>query len=89
MSNVGRYRMNEHGNKPGPQIFVNRDAFKAPKEEMTGFELKQLAGIPGGNKLFREEPGSHPDIPIGDETVVTLKNGDKFYDLPPGVVGEL
>jgi hypothetical protein len=77
----------EHGEKPGPQIFINKNPIKAPKEEMTGLELKQLGGIPRGNKLFREEPGSHADTPISDDTVVSLKNGDKFYDLPPGVVG--
>lgn len=76
-----------HGKKPGPQIFINNNPFKAPKEEMTGLELKQLGGISMGNKLFQEEPGSHPDTPISDDTVVNLKNGDKFYDLPPGVVG--
>lgn len=77
----------EHGKKPGPQIFINKNPFKAPKEEMTGGELKVLGGIPPGNKLFREEPGSHADTVVGDATVIQLKNGDKFYDLPPGVVG--
>jgi hypothetical protein len=77
----------EHGSKPGAQIFINKKPFKAPKEQMTGLELKDLGGIPHGNKLFHEEPGSHPDTAVGDATAITLKNGDKFYDLPPGVVG--
>jgi hypothetical protein len=77
----------EHGNKPGPQIFINGKPHKAPKDEMTGAELKVLGGIADGNKLFKEEPGSHPDTPIADSASVVLKNGDKFYDLPPGVVG--
>ena len=54
---------------------------------MTGAELKTLANIPAGNKLFRDEKGNTPDRPIGDDTAVDLHPGDKFYDLPPGVVG--
>ena len=37
-----------HGKKPGPQIFINNNPFKAPKEEMTGLELKQLGGVYNG-----------------------------------------
>lgn len=77
----------DHGHQPGTQIFINETGYKAPKEEMTGAELKTLGGISPGNKLFKEEPGGHPDLHISDSTVVKLKNGDKFYDLPPGVVG--
>ncbi len=77
----------EHSEKPGPQVFINDKPIKAPKETMTGAELKVLGGISAGNKLFKEEPGIHADTPIADSDLVTLKNGDKFYDLPPGVVG--
>ena len=55
---------------------------------MSGTELKALGKIPSENKLYREVPGSHPDEPIGDDQQVELKNGDKFYDLPIGQVGE-
>lgn len=80
--------MNTQGKRQvGPRILINKTPFEAPKEEMSGAELKQLGGIPAGNKLFKEEPGPEPDRPIGDDVVVRLRDGDKFYDLPPGVVG--
>lgn len=73
--------------KPGIQIFINDQPFKAPKDVMTGAELKSLGNIPSGNKLYKEIPGSHEDQSIADTQQVELKPGDKFYDLPSGVVG--
>jgi hypothetical protein len=69
-------------------IIINKKHYVAPKQQMTGREIKELGGIPPANRLFREESGRHDDTPIGDEQVVELKNGDHFYDLPGGVVGE-
>lgn len=70
-------------------INVNDELYEATKEVMTGGELKQLANIPVANKLYKVIPGeAHPDEPIGDNQEVKLKNGDHFYDLPPGVVGQ-
>lgn len=68
-------------------IFINDTKYFASEEEMTGAELKELGEIPPGNRLYKEIPGDKPDQPIGDDTVIKLKAGDKFYDLPPGVVG--
>jgi hypothetical protein len=71
----------------GLKIKINKEHYTAPTEEITGSALKALASIPSGNKLFKEEPGKQPDRVIGDAEVVRLHNGDRFYDLPPGVVG--
>lgn len=68
-------------------IFINDTKYFVTKEHMTGAELKELGKIPSGNRLFKEVPGNKPDQPIADDTVVELKAGDKFYDLPHGVVG--
>jgi len=76
---------NEHEKKI--PIFINDTKYFVTKDQMTGAELKELAKIPIGNRLFKEIPGEKPDQPIADDTVVELKAGDKFYDLPPGVVG--
>lgn len=71
------------------KIHINDVLYEAHKEVMTGAELKQLAGIPAANKLYKVIPGeAHPDEPIGDNQEVQLKNGDHFYDIPPGVVGQ-
>jgi hypothetical protein len=73
--------------REGTVIFINDARFVAPSRTMTGREIKQLAAIPEGNRLFREEPGRHADTPIGDDEVVELRDGNKFYDLPPVVKG--
>jgi hypothetical protein len=71
----------------GPKIQINKTHYDAPSMEMTGAALKGLGSIPAGNKLFQESPGHDPDRVINDADVVLLHNGDRFYDLPPGVVG--
>lgn len=68
-------------------IFINDKRFEAPSEEMKGVEIKALGEIPPQNRLFKEVPGPRDDVPISDEEVVELKNGDRFYDLPRGVHG--
>ena len=73
--------------KPRISIIINDQHYFAPKSSMTGAELKALANIPAENKLFRDEKGNRPDTPISNEMLVELHAGDKFYDLPPGVVG--
>jgi hypothetical protein len=73
--------------KHGINVQINKQHYEAQSESMTGAELKTLASIPPGNKLFKEMPGKEPDQVVGDSDRVQLHNGDKFYDLPPGVVG--
>jgi hypothetical protein len=68
-------------------IFINDERFRAPVRVMTGAEIKRLGDVPPGNRLYREEPGAHPDTAIPDDMPVQLKSGEKFYDLPPGTVG--
>jgi hypothetical protein len=69
-------------------IFFNKKKHVAPKDVMTGAELRTFFNVPTENKLYKETPGqAHPDILIKPEDIVELKNGDKFYDIPPGTVG--
>lgn len=80
--------MSEPKKKEGVVVFFNKQKFVAPKEVMSGSELRQFFGVPAENKLYKEVPGeAHPDKLITPEMEVQLKNGDKFYDLPPGKVG--
>ena len=69
------------------KIQINKNHYDTSSETMTGAQLKTLGGIPAGNKLFKEEHGKDPDRLINDGDSVPVHNGDKFYDLPPGVVG--
>ncbi len=68
-------------------IFINDERHTALASQMTGAEIKRLGNVPSGNRLYREEPGSHPDVAIPDDAMIKVKSGDKFYDLPSGVVG--
>jgi E2/UBC family protein E/multiubiquitin len=72
----------------GVKIQINKTHYEAPSSDMTGAQLKALGSVPVGNKLFKESPGKDPDQLINDGDVVHLHNGDRFYDLPPGVVGD-
>lgn len=69
-------------------IHIDKKLFHAAKAEMTGAELKKLGGIEPSFRLFKEMPGKEPDVPVGDAETVALKNGDHFYSLPVGRVGD-
>jgi len=70
------------------EIFINDKKFEVFEEKMTGSQIKALANIPPGNRLFLEVPGKvRPDKPIADTEIVEMKSGERFYDLPVGQVG--
>jgi hypothetical protein len=68
-------------------IFFNDQRMVLPKATWTGAELREYLKVPPENRLYKEEPGVKPDLLITPEMTITLKNGDKLYDLPPGVKG--
>lgn len=70
------------------KIYIDAEVYSVDVHEMTGAELKALAGIPSGDRLYKEVPGSRPDKAITDQEVVRLHEWDKFYGLPPGTKGE-
>jgi Multiubiquitin len=70
-------------------ITIDGTHYKLDRDEISGAELKQLAGIAELNLLFREVRGPGDDEQIADETVVHLKSGDKFYDMPQGNFGRI
>jgi hypothetical protein len=84
--NQNHEQQQDHG-RPGVSILVNQQQHFAPQAVMTGSELKTLAGIPAGNRLYLEAPGNQPDVPVADHVQIELKPGQHFYDLPPGIVG--
>jgi hypothetical protein len=70
-------------------IRINDHHYKVHEKEMTGAELKKLAGIPSANLLFREVHGPGDDEQISDSTAVHLHDHDRFYDMPPGNFGRI
>lgn len=84
---VGGDAMEKKGGKKGIVIFFNDEQLRAPKDTWTGQEFREFLGVPSENRLYKEEPGSHPDTLITPEMPIHIKNGDKFYDLPLGIKG--
>jgi hypothetical protein len=68
-------------------INIDNKHYQVHVEDMTGADLKHLAGIQDTNLLFREVHGPGDDEQIQNDTVVHLHNGDHFYDMPPGNFG--
>src|SRR5687768_8521186 len=77
-----------HGPPHGPSVQYNGQQKFAPKDSMTGAELYQFFQVPPNHRLYRESKGNQPDEPIQNDGVTrTIKNGDRFYDLPQGQFG--
>ena len=68
-------------------IFIDKHEYNVHEREMTGAQLKELAGIPLANLLFLEVPGPGEDEQIHNDTVVHLRDGEHFYDMPQGNFG--
>jgi len=68
-------------------IIIDHREYTVHVTEMTGAQLKELAGIPPANLLFLEVHGPGEDEPIADDTAVQLRDGEHFYDMPPGNFG--
>lgn len=68
-------------------IRINDDQHKIEAAQLTGRDIAELGGIPAGNQIFLEVPGSEDDIPIGPDETLELKSGMRFYDVPVGNLG--
>jgi hypothetical protein len=75
--------------KTKTSIHIDGNHYNVETDEMTGAELKQLAGIAAANLLFREVhgPGKDDDEQIPADSLIHLKDGDHFYDMPQGNFG--
>jgi hypothetical protein len=69
------------------KIQIDQQSYEVDTKEMSGAQLKELAGIPSANLLFRDVKGPGDDEQIADSTVVHLHNHEEFYDMPPGNFG--
>lgn len=66
-------------------VFINKRKYELDSPVQTGASLKRLAGIALEDVLFRQVPGE--DEVIGNDTKVTLKNGDHLHSQPPADYG--
>jgi hypothetical protein len=66
-------------------ISINKKRFDLDQPAQTGISLKHLAGIPLSDVLFIQRPGE--DEVIGNDSSITLKNGDQLHSQPPADYG--
>ncbi len=76
---------NEH-EKHETTIYVNNQPFKTAEHELTGAQIKALAGIPPEYELFRVE--GQNSIPVGNDERVRLHENEHFRAIPSGTFGE-
>ncbi|MEE8167535.1 MAG: hypothetical protein V3T58_01515 [Candidatus Hydrothermarchaeales archaeon] len=86
---MNQEKESEPKKKEGVVVHFNNEKFVLPESKTTGADLYQTFGVPSGNKLFLDvKSKNEPDKLIpNDAAEIELKNGDHFYDLPPGTVG--
>lgn len=68
-------------------IYVNNKPFHTDKHELTGAQIKALAGIPADYELF--EVRGDQTLAIGDDQVVHIHNDLHFRAIPAGTFGEI
>lgn len=64
------------------RIHIDNKLYDAPKNAMTGLELRALADIPPDVDLWQIVPGQQDDILITDEALVQLEQGMHFTTAP-------
>lgn len=70
-------------------ITIDHKEYTVHEREMTGAQLKALAGIPETNLLFLEVHGPGEDEPIPNDKHVHLRDGEHFFDMPQGNFGSV
>jgi multiubiquitin len=66
-------------------IFVNNQPFKTDKRELTGAQIKALAGVPADYELF--EVQGDKTVSIGNNQEVHIHEGMHFRAIPSGTFG--
>ncbi|MEO5825682.1 MAG: multiubiquitin domain-containing protein [Gemmatimonadales bacterium] len=66
-------------------LFVNNRKFETNQDELTGTQIKDLAGVPSDYELFLVH--GNESQPVGPTEVVQLKNGVHFRAIPAGTFG--
>ncbi len=66
------------------EIQIDRTHYTVNLEHMTGLQLRTLPSPPIGpdRDLFEVVPGGAPDQKIGDQDIVEMRNGLRFFSAP-------
>lgn len=66
-------------------IIVNNQEFSTQAHQLTGLEIKALAGIPGDYELFAVHGGN--SVPVANDEVVHVHERIEFRAIPAGTFG--
>jgi hypothetical protein len=66
-------------------FFVNNNPVSTEMKELTGSEIKSVAGIPADYELW--EVRGDQTVPVGNDQVVKIHNNEHFRAIPPGTFG--
>jgi hypothetical protein len=71
------------GESRGVVILIDRKEYRAPSDEMTGEQIRQLSqpSIGPDRDLWQEVPAGHDRLISNDEEV-ELRNGTHFFTAP-------
>jgi hypothetical protein len=67
-------------------IFVNNKEFRTDKHELTGAQVKELAGVPLDYELF--EVRGDQTLPVGNDQQVRIHDRMHFRAIPAGTFGK-
>lgn len=66
-------------------IIVNNQPVTMPERDASGAQIKERAGVPVNETLFFLSHGQE-EIPVADDEVLHLSDGDRFETGPDGGV---
>jgi len=66
-------------------VFVNNSEFQTNEHQLTGAQIKNLAGMPADYELF--EVRGDQTIPVGNDQEVQIHNKIHFRAIPAGTFG--
>ena len=72
-----------HGHGKGRKVFIDKKRYRAPKDKMTGTELRALAEPPIGadRDLWLDVVDALDDL-VQDDVEVDLDRCDRFFTVP-------
>jgi Multiubiquitin len=66
-------------------VFVNNQEFQTQEHQLSGAQIKALAGIPPDYELF--EVKGDQTVPVGNEQIEHIHNKIHFRAIPAGTFG--
>ncbi len=68
-------------------IYVNNKPFRTSAHDLTGSQIKSLAGVPADYELF--EVRGAETVPVSDQQTVKIHEKEEFRAIPRGTFGGL